>query len=128
MVGEERVVAGPGTFVNMLIGQPHAFKNESTRTARMLISLMPAGLEEYFFEVGQPIEGEQPPKPTEAEIARLVKAAPKYGIEFIRDWKQLSDVALGSMNSTFADSALADSDEMRTRLSGWFPPGPEHSD
>ena len=85
MVGEERVVAGPGTFVNMPIGQPHAFKNESTRTARMLISLMPAGLEEYFFEVGQPIEGEQPPKPTEAEIARLVKAAPKYGIKFIRD-------------------------------------------
>ena len=49
----------------------------------MLISYAPARLEDYFFEVGQPFEGELPPKPTEAEIDKLLEAAPKYGIEFV---------------------------------------------
>ena len=49
----------------------------------MLISYAPAGLEEYFFEVGQPFEGELPPKPTKEEIDKLLEAGPKYGIEFV---------------------------------------------
>ena len=84
-VGNEKLVAGPGTFVNMPIGNPHAFKNETDRPAKMLISFAPAGLEEYFFEVGQRFDGELPPKPSKEEIERLVEAAPKYGIEFIDD-------------------------------------------
>src|SRR6516162_9681346 len=35
---EQTLVAGPGTFVNMPVGMRHAFKNESSRPARMLIS------------------------------------------------------------------------------------------
>jgi len=83
LVGAEKMVARPGTFVNMPIGNPHAFKNETNQPAKMLISFAPAGLEDYFFEVGQPFDGELPPKPTEAEIAKLMEAAPKYGIEFV---------------------------------------------
>src|SRR5215831_4395134 len=41
-VGEKRLVAGAGAFVNMPVGTPHAFKNESNRPARMLISVAPA--------------------------------------------------------------------------------------
>ena len=82
-VGEEKLVAGPGAFVNMPIGNPHAFKNETDEPAKMLISFAPAGLEEYFFEVGQKFIGELPPKPSKEEIERLMEAAPKYGIEFI---------------------------------------------
>ena len=84
-LGEEKLTAGPGTFVNLPIGTPHAFKNESERTARMLVSFAPAGLEEYFFEVGKPLHGEPPPEPNQAEIARLIATAPKYGIEFLHD-------------------------------------------
>lgn len=84
-VGEETLVAGPGTFVNMPIGNPHSFKNETEQTAKMLISYAPAGLENYFFEVGQPFDGEVPPKPSEEEITKLVAAAPKYGIEFLHE-------------------------------------------
>ena len=84
-VGDEKLVAGPGTFVNMPIGNPHAFRNETDRPAKMLISFAPAGLEEYFFEVGQTFDGELPPKPSKEEIERLLEAAPKYGIEFIED-------------------------------------------
>lgn len=81
--GEERFLAGPGTTVNMPIGNPHAFKNETDRPAKMIISYSPAGLENFFFEIGVPFSGDNPPVPSQAEIDRLIEAAPRYGIEFI---------------------------------------------
>lgn len=80
-IGDESVVAKPGTFVHMPIGQPRAFKNETDRAAKMLISFAPAGLEDYFFEVGRPLEGELPPRSTQEEIEKLLAVAPRYGLE-----------------------------------------------
>ena len=82
-VGERRVVAGAGTFANMPVGTPHSFKNECDRTARMLIWVAPAGLEKMFFESGIPATpgASTAPPPTEAEIAKLLAAAPRYGVE-----------------------------------------------
>ena len=54
-VGEEGVIATAGMFANMPAGTPHAFKNESSQPAKMLISVAPAGLEEMFFESGVPL-------------------------------------------------------------------------
>ena len=51
-VNEEKIVAKAGTFANMPVGTPHSFKNESSQTAKRLISVAPAGLEQMFFEVG----------------------------------------------------------------------------
>ena len=82
-VGEDRITAPAGSFVNMPIGQPHAFKNESDQTAKMIITYAPAGLEEFFFEVGEPFEGEFPPPPDREEIEKLMAAAPAFGIEFV---------------------------------------------
>jgi hypothetical protein len=48
-------VARPATFANRPVGTLHSFKNETDRPARMLISVVPAGLEELFFEVGHPV-------------------------------------------------------------------------
>ncbi|QDU38080.1 Quercetin 2,3-dioxygenase [Maioricimonas rarisocia] len=82
LVGDETIVAGPGHFVHMPIGTRHAFRNESETTARMLIGVAPAGIEEMFFEVGVPLDSpdETPQPPTEEEIARLLATAPRYGI------------------------------------------------
>jgi len=81
-VGENRLVAAAGTFANMPVGSLHSFKNTTDKTARMIISVAPAGLEKMFFEVGQPIKvGEQPPPPSQAEIERLLAVAPNYGVE-----------------------------------------------
>lgn len=79
----KRVVAKAGTFANMPVGTPHAFRNETDRPARMLITVAPAGLEEMFFEVGVPLaEGStDAAPPTADEIQRLLAAAPRYGIE-----------------------------------------------
>src|SRR5258707_11106632 len=54
-VGEKRIVATAGMFANMPVGTPHSFKNESNRSAKMLISVAPGGLEKMFFEVGVPV-------------------------------------------------------------------------
>jgi quercetin dioxygenase-like cupin family protein len=82
-IGDERRVAKSGTFVHMPIGNLHAFKNETSQPAKMLISLAPAGLEEMFFEVGKNLgKGETPDEPSLAEIEELLKAAGRYGIEY----------------------------------------------
>src|SRR5262249_10884731 len=79
LVGDKRLVAGPGMFANMPVGTLHSFKNESGKPARMLISVAPAGLEKMFFEVGQPVaQGASPaPAPTKEEIDRFLAAAPE---------------------------------------------------
>jgi quercetin dioxygenase-like cupin family protein len=82
-VGEKRLVASAGMFANMPVGTPHSFKNESDRSAKMLISVAPAGLERMFIEVGVPLaEGATTAlPPTKEEIDKLLAVAPKYGIE-----------------------------------------------
>ncbi len=85
LIGERRLVAGPGTFANMPIGVPHAFKNESIQPARMIVLVAPAGFEQMFFEVGTelPPGSTAPVPPSAEEIERLKLAAARYGIEFI---------------------------------------------
>ena len=71
------------SFLNMPVGSLHCFRNESDKTARLLISLAPAGLEEMFSEVGTPLadDAETAPPPSEGEIKKLLDAAPRYGVE-----------------------------------------------
>lgn len=81
-VGDERIVATAGTFANMPVGSLHSFKNATDKTARMIISVVPAGLEKMFLEVGVPVKlGDTPPLPSKAEIEKLLAVAPKYGVE-----------------------------------------------
>jgi len=82
-LGKDCIVAGEGTFLNMPVGSLHCFKNESDRTARLLISVAPAGLEKMFFEVGHPLadDATTAPPPSQADIEKLLEAAPRYGVE-----------------------------------------------
>jgi quercetin dioxygenase-like cupin family protein len=82
-IGDKRLVASAGMFANMPVGTPHSFKNESSKPARMLISIAPAGLEKMFFEFAVPLpEGSTTAlPPTKEEIEKLLAIAPRYGIE-----------------------------------------------
>ena len=83
-VGGERIVATAGTFANMPAGSLHSFHNFTDKPARMIISVAPAGLENMFFEVGQPVKlGDAPPPPSKAEIEKLLAVAPRYGVEIM---------------------------------------------
>ena len=82
-LGEDRIVAGEGTFLNMPIGSLHCFKNDSDKTTRLLISVAPSGLEQMFFEVGQPLadDADTAPPPSQADIEKLLEVASRYGVE-----------------------------------------------
>lgn len=84
-VNGRRLVAGPGEFASMPVGVSHAFRNETGARARMLITIAPAGLEQMFLEVGRPVDfdGGTLASPTPEEIAALLAAAPRYGVEIL---------------------------------------------
>src|SRR6266853_6508320 len=50
-----------GSTVNVPANAPHAFKNVSGKTARMLCMCTPAGQDEFFLAVGFPVEGRTSP-------------------------------------------------------------------
>lgn len=85
IVNSERIVAGARTFINVPIGTPHCFKNESGQPAKMLITVAPAGLEQMFLNVGVTLaEGSTTAlPPTKDEIEKLLAVAPEYGIEIL---------------------------------------------
>jgi quercetin dioxygenase-like cupin family protein len=84
-IGAQRIVAGPGMFANVSIGTPHSFKNESSKPAKMLIQVAPAGLEQMFVEVGQtvPAGTTVAPPTTPEEIKKLLEIAPRYGVQIL---------------------------------------------
>ena len=81
----QTVSAGPGEFLFVAKGEPHAFRNAGTTDAKMLIINSPAGLHENFFrEAGDPIGPDQPmPAPSAPDMPRLGAAAARYGIDFL---------------------------------------------
>jgi quercetin dioxygenase-like cupin family protein len=75
-VAGERVVAEPGATVFLPQGVPHTWRVVGEEPARMLIMLMPAGLEAYFRELSAlPADG--PP-----DMEQVLEISGRYGIEF----------------------------------------------
>lgn len=81
----QTVVATAGTFVYSPKGQMHMFTNLSDRPARMLCWLMPAGLEQFFMEIGTPADDPTaaPPPVTDADIEKTIALAPHYGLTIL---------------------------------------------
>lgn len=52
-----------GSTVNIPANAPHAFKNASSGAVRMLCMATPAGLEEFFLEIGDLVDGRTTPAP-----------------------------------------------------------------
>ena len=81
-VGDKQIVATSGTFANMPVGSLHSFKNATEKPASIIITVAPAGLEKMFLEVGQLAKlGDTPPRPSKADIEKLLAVAPSYGVE-----------------------------------------------
>jgi quercetin dioxygenase-like cupin family protein len=80
-----KISAKAGSFLQSPRNLPHAFKNESSAPARMLIFTAPSGFEKFMAEFAQRVPSfDSPPLPvTEAEIQKLLAVAPKYGIEIL---------------------------------------------
>jgi quercetin dioxygenase-like cupin family protein len=85
IIGEEqqRITAGPGTFVFGPRNIPHGFRNDSSAPARMLLQVTPAGFEQFALTLSQsaPESGFGPAGPPDME--RLMAEAAKYNIEIL---------------------------------------------
>jgi quercetin dioxygenase-like cupin family protein len=66
-----------GSTVNIPANAPHAFKNASGEAVRMLCMASPAGLDEFFLAIGDPVDSRTapPPKLTPEEIGERQKKA-----------------------------------------------------
>jgi uncharacterized protein YbjT (DUF2867 family)/quercetin dioxygenase-like cupin family protein len=84
-----RSVARAGETVNIPANAPHAFRNVSERPARLLCMCAPAGQEQFFLAIGDPVATRTapPPKLSEAEQAerraRAVALAPQFRTELL---------------------------------------------
>ncbi len=86
----QKTVARAGETVNIPANAPHSFTNHSKQPARLLCMCTPAGQDEFFTAVGDPVAGRTmpPPKPDPAEQAAfMAKAgvlAPQYRTELLK--------------------------------------------
>jgi quercetin dioxygenase-like cupin family protein len=78
-----------GSTVSVPANAPRAFRNASGAPAHMLCLAAPAGLEEFFLEVGDPLESRASPPPKldnaqmEERIKKIRALAPKYRTELL---------------------------------------------
>lgn len=84
-IDNQRLTAGPGSWVTLAKGSLHHFKNIGQAPAKMLIIATPAGLDQFFLEAGRDatnaLTSPESATATSADIEKLVALAPKYGIE-----------------------------------------------
>lgn len=77
--------ASQNAFVNIpLGGAVHCFKNTTDKLAHLLCTVVPAGLDHFFQEIGKPVEPGTflaPPALTEEDLNKLKLVAEKYGQE-----------------------------------------------
>lgn len=79
------VRVGAGGFVYGRRDVPHHFTNVGSVPGRMIVTVTPAGLDDFFAEIGARLPNRQaaPVPPTPESIAKLIEAAPKYGLELL---------------------------------------------
>ena len=85
----ERSVVRAGETINIPANAPHSFTNASDQTARLLCMCSPAGQEEFFMEMGVPVNSRTAPPPELDEaaqaafVAKAQELAPKYRTELL---------------------------------------------
>lgn len=77
LVGDNKFKAGVGSFVHLPKGVLHSYQNVGTGPARLLTLMVPAGLERFVEEVGNPGTELSSPRPfEEGDIDKLLALAP----------------------------------------------------
>lgn len=82
-IGDGRIDACAGQFVFMPRDVPHSYLVRSER-ARALVTFAPAGVEQFFAEMGVPVsDPDQQPAPVVPEHDTFVRALARYGVEIV---------------------------------------------
>jgi mannose-6-phosphate isomerase-like protein (cupin superfamily) len=76
-IGDRTIRALSGSAVMGQRGTPHRYRNVGSSTGRLLVTLIPAGFEEYFRELHEhATDGDTSP-------VSMVKLGQRYGLEFV---------------------------------------------
>jgi quercetin dioxygenase-like cupin family protein len=79
-------IAKKGSFINIPTGGlVHCFKNKSDALARLWCTVMPAGMEDMFAEIGKPVEPGvflPPPVLDPDDLQKMKTIGEKYGQQF----------------------------------------------
>jgi quercetin dioxygenase-like cupin family protein len=78
LCGDQKVRAGPGTFVYGPREIPHGFRVEGTQPARILLQCTPGGFEHFIIEMSEPTPPTGPP-----DMGKLMALAAKYDNEIL---------------------------------------------
>lgn len=79
---DRHFAASAGGFVFVSRGTLHCFRNRTGQTARMVVGVTPAGLEQFFFSIGlRARPGETAPPLGPEEMARTLDLAPAFGLD-----------------------------------------------
>jgi mannose-6-phosphate isomerase-like protein (cupin superfamily) len=76
LCGDQRVQAGPGTFVYGPRGIPHGFRAEGEHPARLLLQCTPGGFEHFVIDMAEVTPPTGPP-----DMEKLMDLAAKYNSE-----------------------------------------------
>lgn len=82
LCGDKEKVFEAGSFVYVPKGTVHTFKNIDTQQGRLLVTITPAGLEEFFYAIGTPALGStMPPAFDPGIIEKLMQLAKDYQMD-----------------------------------------------
>jgi quercetin dioxygenase-like cupin family protein len=84
-VGDQVIHATAGDFVTVPRDVAHCFRNETEDLLRMVVTLVPSGMEHFFEEVLDPVDDPTaaPPSLSPEMIQRMLAAASKHGLEIL---------------------------------------------
>ncbi|MGN9908978.1 quercetin 2,3-dioxygenase [Phytohabitans sp. LJ34] len=74
-------IAQPGSFIYIPRGAPHAFKNVSESTVKMLGFFLPGGFEQFFLDIGHPVVPGEPQPPGIEYTDDIMRKFAEYGME-----------------------------------------------
>lgn len=86
---DETITARAGETINVPANAPHGFRNSGNAPSRLLCLCAPAGQDEFFILVGQPVATRTSPAPPldptaqAAFIAKVQSLAPQYRTELL---------------------------------------------
>lgn len=81
--GDKTMKARPGSYIFFPRDIPHWFRIEGDQTARLLQFNFPAGLENFFVEMGEPALALTLPPAGPPDFAKLTATAARYDIEIL---------------------------------------------
>lgn len=81
--GAPPVRSRPGAFVHIPRDVVHTYKNVAATPGRMVVLTVPAGLERFFAEIGQPVVDPSTPPSSLPDLAQMAAIARKYDLEVV---------------------------------------------